>query len=188
MSKSGEFLIIASYPLAKYDFSRILLVDAKDTIKPKLAFADSVKRRLRVSYKWKEDHPYRLIIPDSIFTSVNGHSNDSMVVSFRTHSLRDFGSILMNINIKNPSGNYIIQLLDEKENVLEHNILSTSGKVKFEYLSPAKYKIKVIYDSNRNGRWDTGNFSRKIQPERVQYYQKTIEVHANWDIDETWEL
>jgi len=111
-----------------------------------------------------------------------------MVVSFRTHSLRDFGSILMNINIKNPSGNYIIQLLDEKENVLEHNILSTSGKVKFEYLSPAKYKIKVIYDSNRNGRWDTGNFSRKIQPERVQYYQKTIEVHANWDIDETWEL
>ncbi|MGA2823390.1 MAG: Ig-like domain-containing protein [Bacteroidales bacterium] len=180
-------LIIFSYPLSGQDLIRILLVDGKDTINPKLAFTDSVKRRLRVSHKWKEDRPYRLIIPDSVFRSINGHSNDSLVVSFRTHSLRDFGSIQMTISIKDTS-NYLIQLLDEKETVLERKIISASGKVKFDYLFPGKYRVKAIFDRNRNGRWDTGKFSRKIQPEKVQYFQKIIEVRANWDIDESWEL
>ncbi len=181
-------LIITSYPVSGLDLSRILLVDGKDTIRPKMAFADSIKRKLRVSYKWKEDRPYRLIIPDSIFQSINGHSNDSLIVSFRTHSLRDFGSIQMELNIKYPSGNYLIQLLDEKETVLEQKIISASGNVKFEYLFPGKYRIKTIHDRNRNGRWDTGKFSVKLQPEKVQYYEKIIEVRANWDIDESWEL
>ena len=180
-------LIISSYPLIRQDFSRILLVDEKDTVKPRLAFADSVKRKIRVYYKWKEDRSYRLIIPDSIFYSINGRSNDSLVVPFRSHSLRDFGSIQMTVSIKDPS-DYIIQLLDEKEIVLEQKILSASGKVKFDYLFPAKYKIKAIYDRNRNGRWDTGKFSKKLQPEKVQYFGKIIEVRANWDIEESWEL
>ena len=181
-------VIISSYPLSGQDLSRILLVDGKDTVKPKLAFADSIKRKLRVSYKWKEDRPYRLIIPDSIFHSINGRSNDSLVVSFKTYSVRDFGSIQMTLSIKDPSGNYLIQLMDEKENVLEQKIISASGKLKFDYLFPGKYRIKVIFDHNRNGRWDTGKFSKKLQPEKVQYYQKIIEVRANWDIDESWEL
>jgi hypothetical protein len=181
-------LIIFSVPVSGQDLSRILLVDGKDTVKPKLSFTDSIKRTLRVSYKWKEDRPYRMIIPDSIFQSDNGYSNDSLLVSFRTHSLRDFGSIQITVNIKDPSGNYLIQLLNEKETVLEQRTISTSGKVKFEYLFPAKYRIKAIFDRNRNGGWDTGNFSRKLQPEKVHYYEKVIEVRANWDIDETWEL
>jgi len=181
-------MIIFSYPLSGEDLSRILLVDGKDTTRPKLAYSDPIKRKLRVSYKWKEDHAYRLIIPDSIFQTVNGYSNDSLLVSFRTHSLRDFGSIQMVLNIKDTSGNYIIQLLNDKETVLEQKTISSSGKVNFEYLFPGKYRIKAIFDRNRNGRWDTGNFSRKLQPEKVQYFQKIIEIRANWDIDESWEL
>lgn len=180
-------LIIFGYPVSEAKFSRILMVDGKDTVKPKLAFTDSIKRKLRVSYKWKEDHPYKLIIPDSIFHSFNGLSNDSLVVSFRTHSLRDFGSIRMDITVGNPSS-YLIQLLDEKENVLEQRIISSSQKVKFDYLTPGKYKIKVLFDRNQNGHWDTGKFSSKLQPEKVGYYEKIIEVHANWDIEESWEL
>jgi len=191
-SKFNQFksdpMIIFAYPLSFYDISRILLVDGKDTVRPRPAFTDSIKRKLRVRYKWKEDHSYRLIIPDSIFRTMNGNSNDSVIFSFRSHSLRDFGSIQMTTGIKDPTGDYLIQLLDEKENVLEQRVISESGKVKFDYLSPAKYRIKAIYDRNRNGRWDSGKFSKKIQPEKVQYYQKTIEVRANWDIDESWDL
>jgi uncharacterized protein (DUF2141 family) len=93
----------------------------------------------------------------------------------------------MDITVVNPS-NYLIQLLDEKETVLEQRSITSSQKVKFDYLTPAKYKIKVIFDANRNGHWDTGNFSIKLQPEKVGYYEKIIEVRANWDIEESWEL
>jgi hypothetical protein len=180
--------LIFSYPLYSYDLSRILLVDGKDTLKPGLVFADSVKRKLRILHKWKEDHPYRLIIPDSIFRSVNANSNDSVIFPFRSRSLRDFGSIQMTIGISDLSCNYIIQLLDDKEIVLEQHNISAPGKVKFDFLYPGKYKIKAIFDRNHNGRWDTGKFSRHLQPEKVRYYQKTIEVRANWDIDESWDL
>jgi hypothetical protein len=181
-------MIIFSYPLSGHDFSRVLLVDGKDTVHPKLSFSDSIKRKVRISYKWKEDRSYNLIIPDSIFQSFNGRSNDSLLVPFRTHSLRDFGSIQMAITLSDLSCNYIIQLLDEKETVLEKKIMTSTGKVKFEYLNPGKYKIKAIFDCNRNGRWNTGKFSRKLQPEKVRYFEKVIEVRANWDIDESWEL
>ena len=181
-------IITFSYPLSTYDLSRIHLVAGKDTINPTLSFLDSLKRKLRVNYKWKEDRPYQLIIPDSIFSSLNGNSNDSVIFFFRSHSLRDFGSIQMTIQISDPKGNYLIQLLDEKENIIEQQIITSSGKVKFDYLNPAKYKIKAIFDKNQNGHWDSGKFSRKLQPEKVLYYEKTIEVRANWDIDESWEL
>jgi hypothetical protein len=180
-------VILFSFPLSQMDLSRISLIDGKDTIKPKLTFSDTIKRRLRVSYKWKEDHSYKLIIPDSIFHTVNGNSNDSLVVVFKSHSLRDFGSLQLTITIKDP-GNFIIQLLDDKETVVEQKIISFSAKVKFDYLKPGNYKLKAIYDRNHNNQWDTGNFHKKIQPERVGYFQKVIEVRANWDIDESWEL
>jgi hypothetical protein len=181
-------IITFSYPLANYDLSRIHLVDGKDTLSPKLAFFDSIKRKLRITYKWKEDRPYQLIIPDSIFSSINGNSNDSVIIVFRSHALRDFGSIQMTITIPDPKGNYLIQLLDDKENVIEQQTITATGKLKFDYLNPAKYKIKAIFDKNQNGHWDSGKFSRKIQPEKVMYYEKIIEVRANWDIEESWEL
>ncbi|MCX6247082.1 MAG: Ig-like domain-containing protein [Bacteroidetes bacterium] len=181
-------LIISAYPLSGQDLSRIRLVDGKDTVKPKVVFADTIKRKLNVSYKWKEEHPYKLIVPDSIFHAINGQSNDSVLISFKTYSVRDFGSIEMDITVDNPSGNYIVQLLSEKENVLEQKNITSSGKVKFEYLFPAKYKIKVIFDHNRNGHWDTGRYSTKLQPEKVQYFDKIIEVRANWDITESWKF
>jgi hypothetical protein len=180
--------VVFSYPLVKADFSRILIVDGKDTLHPKSSFKDSLKRELRVSHAWKEDHSYSLIFPDSVFFSYNNHSNDSLIFSFKTYSSRDFGSILMDIGISNPQGDYIIQLLNEKEVVLYQKILSVSGKVKFDFLLPGKFKIKAIYDRNRNGKWDTGKFSIRLQPEKVLYFEKTIEVRSNWDIEESWKL
>jgi len=48
--------------------------------------------------------------------------------------------------------------------------------------------LKVIFDRNGNGRWDTGDYLKKQQPERVMYFPKTIEIRANWDQEEQWEL
>ena len=85
-------------------------------------------------------------------------------------------------------GNYIIQLLDEKEKILEERMIDKPGKIQFDYLFPGKYKLKAILDQNKNGQWDTGVYLKHIQPEEVFYFPKTIEVRGNWDIDETWPL
>jgi hypothetical protein len=50
------------------------------------------------------------------------------------------------------------------------------------------YKLKVIYDRNSNGKWDTGNYSKHSQPEKVDYYTAPLNIRANWDQQEEWNL
>ena len=45
-----------------------------------------------------------------------------------------------------------------------------------------------IKDANSNGKWDTGNYLKKIQPEEVEYLKRSIIVRANWELNETIEI
>jgi len=90
--------------------------------------------------------------------------------------------------LANPNQQVIIQLLGDKGVVVQEHIINKSQVVDFGFLSPAKYGLKAIYDDNRNGKWDTGVFLRKQQPERVVIHPKTFEVRGNWELEEDWEL
>ena len=60
--------------------------------------------------------------------------------------------------------------------------MSSTGQVEFFYLKEGKYYLRVIVDSNNNGRWDTGDFDTDLQPEEVYYYHEEIECRAKWDM------
>ena len=47
---------------------------------------------------------------------------------------------------------------------------------------------EVIKDANGNGKWDTGNYLKKIQPEEVEYLKESINVRANWEFNEIIEI
>ena len=79
-----------------------------------------------------------------------------------------------------------MQLLDGKENVLKEYTIDGDTKLTIDYLAPGKYGFKLICDENQNGRWDTGNFSERRQPERVFYFNQTVETKSGWDIEYTW--
>jgi hypothetical protein len=57
-----------------------------------------------------------------------------------------------------------------------------------EYLKPGNYLFKIIVDKNNNGKWDPGNYIKKLEPEPVTYFQKVINVRANWEIEESWQF
>ena len=40
--------------------------------------------------------------------------------------------------------------------------------------------------SRYNGKWDTGDFEKNIQPEEVYYFSEKLECRAKWDLTETW--
>ena len=64
----------------------------------------------------------------------------------------------------------IVQLLNDKKEVLEEIKLGVDQALDFDYLSPGKYKLKMIFDSNNNGKWDPGAYSPRKQPERVIFF------------------
>ena len=84
--------------------------------------------------------------------------------------------------------NSVIQLLDPKEVVLREYNLKSDTTLTIDYLSPSKYILKLYYDENANGKWDTGKFSEHRQPERVFYFGETIETKSGWDMEYTWNV
>ncbi len=184
----SQFTLTFSYPLRRWDFSRLQMIDGKDTLKPRCLFADSIRRRVGIIHKWKEDKPYKLLIPDSVFYGINGLTTDSLKYEFKSRAQKDFGNLVLTFNPTRP-GQYIIQVLNDKESVVvEEQIATTPGKLKFNNMTTGKFKIKAILDKNRNKRWDTGNYKKNLQPEEVFYLPKIIEIRANWDIEETWDF
>ncbi|MBC8511256.1 MAG: Ig-like domain-containing protein, partial [Cryomorphaceae bacterium] len=55
-------------------------------------------------------------------------------------------------------------------------------------ITPGKYQIKYIADSNRDGKWTTGSWEKRTQAEQVINYPSEITIRSNWDLELEWEL
>ncbi len=93
------------------------------------------------------------------------------------------GSIAIKIITK--SKDYIVQLLIKDEIVIRE--IRNATETTFRYLKPLEYKIRVIIDTNKNGKWDAGNFYKGIEPEKVIFYKSeegkyTFPIRANWEV------
>ncbi len=176
------------YPVIHYNLDEVFLIEDEDTLQANPYYTDTVHRKLAINKVWLEDTPYGLFFKDSLFTDIRGLSNDTVQLSFRSKSLGDYGIMKINFTPDSLCRQYVIQLMDKNEEVLQERIVRSAEQIVYEYLKPGEFIIKAICDSNKNGKWDTGDYLKKIQPERVYYFPKTIEVRSNWEIEEEWDL
>ena len=92
----------------------------------------------------------------------------------------------MVLNFTNPDNkNLIVQLLTERNVFVAEKKLNSSETITFKYLRSQKLKVRVIHDANNNGKWDTGDFLKRIKPENVLYFDKEIEIRPNLSINES---
>ncbi|HOI32088.1 MAG: Ig-like domain-containing protein [Bacteroidales bacterium] len=124
--------------------------------------------------------------PDSVFFGYSGKTNDTTQLNFNVPALDQYGNLFVDLIVPEEGKSYIIQLLDDKEKVLDVRNISSSGIQEYLYLLPGKYLLKLIDDRNGNGRWDTGDYLKRQQAERVMYFTRIIEIRANWDQEEIW--
>jgi hypothetical protein len=182
------FVLKSTYPLVSYRLDGTVIIEDMDTLHPEIQVDDTIGRYITILHQWKEDYPYRLIIPDSSFIDILGHTNDSLQISFKTTSSSDYGSLKIDIRLTTGDIPYIIQLLNEKDQVRGETYITASATINFDKLRPGKYKLKAIQDLNHNRRWDTGIYLRMAQPEKVIFFNKSFDLHANWIDEETWRI
>jgi hypothetical protein len=178
-------------PVNENKLTGLRLTHGKDTTRVNAVWYDSIShRRFIINQKWKEKSSYSLLIPSGRLKDIFGAVNDSVIIQFNTLEERDYGTIILDTKITTTTGQWIIQLMDEKGTVLRQFITNKSDKVKFELLPPGKYNIKAFYDANSNGVWDTGNYLKHQQPEKVIRFTKLkeFEVRPFFDSIESWEL
>lgn len=182
-----QLMLVSDNPLRKANFSSFKLLEDSIKLLPKVQFLDSLKRHIIIKNLLKEATQYQVIIPDSVFEDIYGMANDSISVKFKTRALAEYGSITLKLTLRLPKL-YIIQLLSAAGKVLQENRIEADGKISYPFLLPGKYKIKAILDRNRNGKWDTGNYLRHIQPEKIIIFPKELNLRANWEQEEDWQL
>jgi hypothetical protein len=175
-----------NHPIASIDSSKIYFFE-DSTFTPVYPLVSFEERELRLKYPWKEDSLYQLqILPDGL-TDIYGLKNtDTINQQYKALALKEFGNIILTINGLDSLKSYVVQLFSEKNGILVKEIAIKEVKEfkqNYNTLSPGKYEVRIITDLNENGRWDTGNYDRKIQPEPI-FTVKTKELRANWDNEE----
>jgi hypothetical protein len=178
-------------PVNEKQLTGLRLTHGKDTTRVNAVWYDTIShRRFIIDQKWKEKSSYSLLIPSGRLKDIFGAENDSVIIQFNTLEERDYGTIILDTKITTTTGQWIIQLMNDKDAVMRQIIINKTDKVKFELLPPGKYNIKAIYDVNSNGVWDTGNYLKHRQPEKVVRFTKLkeFEVRPFFDSVESWEL
>ena len=188
LDMNKEFTLNFKVPVMEYDTARIILNAPGDTLIPSILFTDTIMRQAVVNYPWKQDETYQVIVYDSAFKDLTGAYNDSTSLRLKIRKLESYGILVMVITAPVQGEHYIIQLLTDKQFFIQERIITSNSPVRFEYLLPGTYKMKVIYDANGNGQWDAGNYRAGIMPEKVDYYNLPITIRANWDQQEEWQL
>ena len=80
-------------------------------------------------------------------------------------------------------------MIDSSSNIIrEFNNVNSNSTIIFDYIRPGKYTFRLIEDLNSNDIWDTGNYLKQVQPEPVYYFPNELDVRANWDLNETFNL
>jgi hypothetical protein len=181
--------LLFNYPVRSYDFSKITFFKSDSVpIGVEFYFIDpGINRNLSITHEWEPATSYKMIIPDSVFFDIYGHSHDSIRINYKTKSIEEYGNLFVDIQISPSSHNHIIQLFN-KDKIIKEIHLAENERITFEYLDPGTYVLKVIYDMNNNGEWDTGDYKYNIQPEKVDFFPNEITIRANWDVEEIWEL
>jgi len=170
-------------PIVKLDISKINFVDADSTSIPFSPFISKKESKFGFIFEKKFKTSYNLNLYPNALTDIFKTSNDTIKYRFRTRSLEDYGEIVL--VIQNPKMTpVIIQLIETNDKTVAQEITSSSETISFKYLTPKKYKIRIIYDTNNNGKWDTGSYLQKQQPEPVEYFSEIQEVRANWLLNE----
>lgn len=178
-------------PLASLDTAAIHLSQKVDTLWESRAFTlqrDSLDHKVYNLYPaldWEYGSAYELVVDSMAFHGLYGLFTDKVKKEFKIKTPEEYGAIFFNVSEADSTA--FVELLDAQDKVLRM-VPVIDGKADFYFLNPGKYGARLVNDRNGNGIWDTGNYAAKCQPEEVYYYWQVLELKANFELTQTWNV
>jgi hypothetical protein len=171
------------------DSAAIKLVDTSFVPKEGYTLAlDSAATKLSIGNNWPAGEPFKLILAKGFVADSLGNTTaKSDTLSFYTKKENDYGLIKFKFPTIDTTRHPVLQII-ERDQIINSYPLSSNQLVIKRY-KPGSYELRILFDTNKNGIWDTGSFKlNKRQPEIVIEIPKPISVRNNWDneITLTW--
>jgi hypothetical protein len=141
-------------------------------------------RSVLIKYRWRVGSKYQLVLNEAAFTDIYGDKNKRTGINFEADKPENYSQLTLQVTIPDSSKRYVVELMDEAKTIVRSDPISKSTSIVYKNYLTGKYKVRIIYDDNRNGRWDSGNVRQKAQPENIWLYEKEITLRPNWEAEE----
>ena len=174
-----DFYIESNIPFTKIDKSKIYFINKDSLDVTYTTKLDSLKNSYAFKFEKQEQETYKIQLFPGALEDFFGNNNDTLSYTLKTRTKGDYGDI--RLTLQNAIYPVIVQLVDSKDEVKYEQFYQGASPIDFRHISPGKYSLRVIFDSNNNQKYDTGNYLLKRKPERVSYYPNIVEVRAGWD-------
>ena len=176
----NKFKIAAKYPVESFDVLKTALQIKEDSIFKSIDFQlvkdSSDVRNLIIEANFIDTNKYIFIVDSAAIKDIYGLTNLKIdTIEIKPTPLSELSELKISFS---KSGNYIVELLLNDKII--YSQYTDNQAVVFEHIKPASYQIKIIEDKNGNKRWDSGDYSKLLQPEPIDFYPENYEVKANF--------
>lgn len=169
----------------------------------------SFMRKYHIKQNLKPGKKYLLKIDSNAVYDIFGNKNAKISQTFTVRELKYYGKITIKLKqiaaptfpgfnnktqndadsllfSKITKGQIIVNLTDIKGNPIRQKSITSDSTLIFDELPPKDYQLFLIYDTNDNGKWDTGDYLKKQQAESTLYYRKPVAVKSKFDSQIDW--
>lgn len=182
----SDFKMVFNRKVFSLDTGKVQLTDNEDVVQKGYTISlDSIRKILTLRFPWKENTTYKLVIQKDAALDSNAISlakTDTLLLSTKKET--EYGSVRFRFLNVDTSQHAVLQLFQNDEQVASYPI--NQNDIQIRRFKPGSYELRILYDENKNGKWDTGSFTPiKKQPEKVFYIPRQLNIRANWDNETT---
>ena len=177
-------------PVMALSKEQVKVQEKADTLWKEIEFdiqpVANAPREYEINMAFEPEKLYRIRIDSGMVRDLSGFANkERLETQFKFKKKSDYSNL--ELTIKNAAMPAFAELLNGSEAVIR-TVPVNGGKIRFENLDPSDYYIRLTEDTNNDGKWTTGDYDSKTEPENTYYYPEKITLRANWDREEDWDI
>lgn len=178
----SSFVMTFEQPLKAFDSTKIGFF-SDSTYQPVTGhqfIKDSSNRSFTLRHNWKENTTYHLILDKDFAEDSSGRKLlKTDTLHFKTKKLSEYGEMKIKFKNLDLSKNPVVLF------ILNGNVAQsfpmTTAEISRPIFLPGEYELRILFDSNKNGKWDPGEFYGKhLQPELVMPVERKVNIRPNW--------
>jgi len=149
---------------------------------------DTSGKVITLQYPLKEKQNFLLLLKkESVADSTGATLTKNDTLKIATKKQEDYGSIRIKFINLTLSKRPVLQLYEGDKFIDAFPITSNEWRKNLFY--PGNYELRILYDTNGNGKWDPGQYpGNKKLPEIVFLIPKELSVRSGWDNEMTIQL
>jgi hypothetical protein len=176
-------------PLQVFDSAKLRFTDEDfQDIDPRQYhfIRDSTNKKFTLIYlpQWPTDTKYHFIAAKDFAQDSAGRKLLKIdTITFHTKKETEYGEVRIRLSGLELSRNPVLQFV-QGDAVKHAYVFGRTHEFRKPLFPPGDYELRILYDDNRNGVWDPGEFfTKRRQPEIVRSILPKFTVKANWDND-----